>query len=398
MRVVFLHTDFRIYWPDRLIALKSYLEEKGIELRVVEIAGQGSPYQFAATAHRPDWWDCLFPTSKIETLDMKAVRRAIVDKLDQLNPDIVFAGAIAFPSGASGVYWANKNKKKIVIFDDARLQDVPRSRLVGWVKKSIYTAVDAILCPSSAWIETFKHFGFREGQLFFGVNVVDNGKWQMGVTDSDHQLEGLPDRYILSVGRQIPKKNYLGLLQAYSQYCLSVKSPTHLVLVGEGEQRGELERFVADNNLDRVIFLPYQSQDLLKHIYQKASFFVLPSLHGETWGLVVNEAMASGLPVLVSNQVGCASTLVADGQNGYTFDPNNHDQLSKMVAHLSDLSDQERVSMGEKSREIISKWGLERFCHGVNDAIQFVSKSKKRKVNPLTKLILRQWYGRYRPV
>ena len=79
-----------------------------------------------------------------------------------------------------------------------------------------------------------------------------------------------------------------------------------------------------------VHFYPFMSQEELKPFYHNASWFILPSRFGETWGLVVNEAMASGLPVLVSEQSGCASTLVKKGINGYTFSPNDENGLSDL--------------------------------------------------------------------
>jgi len=396
--VVFLHTDFRIYWPARLASLNEYLWGKGIELRVIEIAGKGSPYEFAVASTRPNWWDCLFPEAKMEDLDMKLVRRAVVDKLDQLQPEVVFAGAIAFPSGANAVYWATKNRKKVVIFDDARLEDVPRNAIVNWVKKQVYTSVDAILCPAPAWDDTFEYFGFTKEQLFYGINVVDNDFWQEKVDESAFTVLNLPNNFILAVGRQIPKKNFLFLLKAYARYCETSQNPPHLVLVGEGEQRIELERFVVANKLDRVVFLPFQSQEALRYIYHKASLFILPSLHGETWGLVVNEAMASGLPVLVSNQVGCASTLVTSGLNGYTFDPIDTEDLVRKLSRLLGLSDQERMDMGNKSKEMIAQWGLEQFCGGANAALNTVFATKNRGTNLISKLLQILWLGRYRPV
>ncbi len=396
MRVVFIHTDFRIYWPARLQALRTVLKKKGIDLQVIEIAGQGSPYHFAGSSKRSTWWNCLFPESEMEKLDLKKVRRAVIAKLNKLRPDVVFAGAIAFPSGANAVCWASRNKKKVVIFDNARQEDVRRSAFVDWVKKKIYSVVDAVFCPAPAWDKTFEYFGFDKSQIFYGVNVVDNDFWQTNM-DVDLGFE-LPDSYMLAVGRQIPKKNFLTLLQAYRVYVEHSKQPIPLLLVGEGDQRSKLEAYASEVGLKQVVFLPFQTQQALRHIYQRASFLALPSLHGETWGLVVNEAMACGLPVLVSNQVGCASTLVAHGDNGYIFDPDNHEDIAQKIELMANLTEHDRAAMGITSRVIISQWGLDRFCNGVNDALKYVKKSKRRKLNPIAKLIIRFWLGRYRPV
>ena len=63
------------------------------------------------------------------------------------------------------------------MFDDARLKDVPRSWLVDYIRKKVYSCVDAVLCPAPEWISTYNHFGFTAEQLFYGVDVVDNSFW-----------------------------------------------------------------------------------------------------------------------------------------------------------------------------------------------------------------------------
>ena len=148
----------------------------------------------------------------------------------------------------------------------------------------------------------------------------------------------LPDRYFLSVGRQILKKNFLFLLKSYRDYLRVSKDPADLVLVGDGPRRKVLEKYIKDNDPDKIHLLPFSSQEDLRSIYRRSLCFILPSRHGETWGLVVNEAMASGLPVLVSNQVGCASTLVKDGVNGFTFSPDDTDKLSDLMLRVERIA------------------------------------------------------------
>ena len=117
MKVVFTHTDFRIYWPARLMTLTKFLAEKNIKFDIVEIAGEGSPYSFAGYDNeRPSNWYCLFPDQEMEDLSLIKVNKRLRKKLDEICPDIVFAGAIAFPSGAAAVKWAVKNRKKVIIF------------------------------------------------------------------------------------------------------------------------------------------------------------------------------------------------------------------------------------------------------------------------------------------
>ena len=73
--------------------------------------------------------------------------------------------------------WTIENKKRCVVFDNARLEDVPRNKIINYIKKQIYSAVDAVLCPAPSWNETFRYFGFTDDQIFHGLNVVDNSFW-----------------------------------------------------------------------------------------------------------------------------------------------------------------------------------------------------------------------------
>lgn len=397
MRVAILHTDFRIYWSARLYALHQYLKDHAVDLQVIEISGMGSPYRFSDSDSTTSiFWHCIFPNRKIEEVTSREAVQAVVNKLDDLYPDIVLAGAIAFPSGAAAVSWGLNRGRKVIIFDDARLVDVRRSPFVNWIKKKVFSGVDAIFCPSEDWQKTFEHFGFSTEQLFYGVDVVDNVFW------SDPEF--VPDikekyKYFLTIGRQVPKKNLAFLLQAYKKYLETALNPLHLMLIGDGPMNISLRQVVVDFDIEEFVhFIPFLSQENLKSYFREASWFVFPSLSGETWGLVVNEAMASGLPVIVSNQVGCASTLVKDGVNGFIFSPDVINELARALVSAATMDEGERLRMAKKSTEIISEWGLERFCQGAYEAIQYVYGQKKRTPDLIGRLIINLWKGRYRPV
>ena len=397
MKIVVIHTDFRIYWPSRLNSFHEYLLKKGIQMQVIEIAGIGSPYSFEnIKVDYPQWWYCLFPLKKIEELKPSYIKKILKKKLDELDPDIIITGAIAFPSGANAVNWSIKNKRKVIIFDDARLEDTKRPFWVDWIKRQIYSNVDAIFCPAPAWNNTYQYFGFDKKQIFYGVDVVDNDFWKNEIPyESDLKI---PQDNILTIGRQIPKKNFLLLLKAYNIYSQKVKDPLSLVLVGNGIQKANLEEFVKKEGIKKVHFFNFHSQNLLRHFYKNSVLFVLPSKYGETWGLVVNEAMASGLPVMVSKQVGCASTLVYEGENGFTFSPEDVQELADLLINFNEISSEKRRQMRKASQKIITQWGLDRFNNGLFEAIKYVNNNKHRKKNILPSILLMLWKGRYHPV
>jgi 1,2-diacylglycerol 3-alpha-glucosyltransferase len=396
MKIVFAHTDFRVYWPGRLKSLNDYLVDRGHEFYVIEIAGKGSPYDFFdKEGTLPSFWNCLFPEKRMEDISSARANTALRIKLDEIDPDIVFSGAIAYSSGAASIRWALENNKRCIVFDNARLKDVPRNFIINFIKRKIYAGVDAIFCPAPDWNETFNYFGFTDSRIFYGLNVVNNDYWSV---DSSEVTVTLPDKFFLAVGRQILKKNFLLLLKAYFDYSNSVKEPAHLVLVGNGPRRSILESYKKEKNLHKVIFLSFTNQEALRCIYKKAMALILPSRYGETWGLVINEAMASGLPVLVSTQVGCSSTLVHEGENGYTFSPYDVYHLAYLLRIINNFSEKQRAEMGQKSRQIIKNWGYERFCIGINDAISYVITHEKIRPGILSRILIRMWKGRYRPL
>jgi len=399
-KVVFLHTDFRLYWKARLDFLHSFFRDRNVALTVIEIAGKGSPYSFEHSngISAKGWWRCLFPYDAIESIEPRKAVNAVLQALDDINPDAVFAGAIAFSSGAAAVRWGAWRRKPVVIFDNARLEDVPRAGYVDWIKRQMYSLVDAMLIPAPSHDKTFRYFGFSQEQLFYGINCVDN---QFFTVQSELYRSSEPPHtkpFLLAVGRQVPKKNWSRLINAYRNVVQSTESePFDLLLVGDGPEHEALVDCAGDLCGKNIHFIPFKSQDELCAYYAHADGLVLPSQHGETWGLVVNEAMASGLPVLVSSVCGCAETLVRTGVNGYIIDPDDVGSICEALLLFMKMTGSQKKNMGENSASIISDWGLERFCEGVWDAFEYVLSQKKKRGKMTGQIIANFWDGRYNP-
>ena len=400
-KVAIVHTDFRIYWPARLHALRELFAEKGIALLVIEISGKGSPYAFAgASIHENTQWSCLFRNMEMERIDPAQAVQAVFEQLDEFSPDVVVAGAIAFPGGAAAARWGMINKTPVVIFDDARLEDVQRAAVVNYVKKSIYSTVSAVFIPAPSHDSTYMYYGFSVDQIYYGLNCIDNHFFVADSVSGNGVIQdGIPPRrYFLAVGRQITKKNMISLLHAFKHVAdhSAIKSWS-LVFIGDGPDHEQLMADAGDLMGDRVIFLPFMTQAALRRYFTDAGALVLPSL-GETWGLVVNEAMASGLPVLVSDKCGCAKTLVDDGVNGFVFNPDDQSAIENVLVKFAKLSLEKRREMGEASSKIISDWGLDRFCSGMWNACVFADARPEKKGSIAGQVLVRLWNGRYRPV
>jgi glycosyltransferase involved in cell wall biosynthesis len=401
-KVVIVHTDFRLYWPSRLRQLNSYFVLKGVDFSVVEIAGKGSPYNFAEgkAAEKDLCWTQLFGSRRMEEIPACEAVDAVIRKLDELDPDAVIAGAVAFPSGAAAARWCSRKKRSVILFDDARLDDVPRPLYVDWIKKQVYSLVDAMVIPAPSHDPTYRYFGFAKERLFYGVNAIDNMFFSPNLAEGSGHLPAsfAQQSLLLGVGRQIPKKNWKTLLRAFSIVAENpIARQWSLVLIGDGPEHDELVDMAGDLLDRRICFVPFRQQSELVSYYHQAAALVLPSLFGETWGLVVNEAMAAGLPVLVSEKCGCAETLVRDGVNGYVFNPDSLDETEAVLLKFFSLDSASRTRQGEASLGIIADWGLERFCRGMWDALNTVQDREKRRGSLAGRFIIRFWNGRYCP-
>jgi len=377
----------------RLEHLAKQLLKRGDNITVIEIAGKGSPYSFAAHEINDTLnWICLFPEAKIEDINPAFAKKEVLSKLDELNPDVVMSGSIAFTSGAAAVDWAKRNNRGVVIFDDSKKEDVQRNFLVNTVKKILYANVDAIFCPAPDWIETFKYWGFKEKAIFFGVDVVDNSFWSKTAS----QKFDISAPYFLTVGRHIKRKNFHLLIDAFVLFKRESGNNARLVLVGDGVETDHLKKRVPEDLQDDILFLPLQDQNTLVSLYHNAYFFILPSI-SEQWGLVVNEAMACGLPVIVSENAGCVQSLVEENKNGYWFNPCDLHSLASTLEKASALSESEIKEMKNNSLEIISHWDLDRFTTGAIGAVDYAVKNKRRPFYFIGKWILEKWSGRYNP-
>ena len=113
----------------------------------------------------------------------------------------------------------------------------------------------------------------------------------------------------------------------------------------------------------------------------------------EPWGLVVNEAMASGLPVLVSNRCGCAADLVREGVNGFTFDPCNVEEIAQKMFQLSAFQPFKLSAFADASLEIISSWGTNRFADGLKQAADCALQTGAAKDSLVQKWFLKMLIG-----
>jgi glycosyltransferase involved in cell wall biosynthesis len=245
-------------------------------------------------------------------------------------------------------------------------------------KKFLISLFDAAILGGTPHLRHFESLGMKPDQMTTGYDAIDNSYFTKNAhlakanKDETRARMGLPKRYLLSLGRMVEKKNLTLLIEAYAKVKTMVpETDLKLVFVGSGDCQDTLiqqcknlelsytQQPMEDGEND-VIFYGFRQIDENPSFYALAEAFVLPSMY-EEWGLVVNEAMACGLPILVSNTVGSAEDLVIDGLNGFQFSPESADDLAEKIIQL-EKNPELRLRMGTASEERISHWGCENFA------------------------------------
>lgn len=231
-----------------------------------------------------------------------------------------------------------------------------------WFLKWVYQHVDKAFYVGTANKAYFEAFGLKEAQLVFAPHAVDNLRFAKDRTKEATELRqqfGIvtDEILILFAGKLEVKKNPEILLKAFLELDLE---GVHLLFVGNGELEDSLksEKILRQAQYDKKIslhFLNFQNQTQMPVVYQTCDLFCLPSV-SETWGLAVNEAMACGKAILVSDEVGCAIDLVKNGENGYIFKSNQLVDLKSKLKLL--LNKANLIEMGKKSKLIIEDWSI----------------------------------------
>ena len=302
----------------------------------------------------------------------------LVHLLDNINPDVIITNGYADLPMRQSAIWAKRNNKLSILMSDTQYIDRPRNWLKEKIKSYFINKYFNSAFVSGVRAEEYlKRLGVTASRIWRGYDVVDNKYFEERAKEIRQDEAnwrnkfGLPEKYFLFVGRFSLEKNLFTLLRAYKRYREEYKDSWGLVLVGSGPQEEELKNFVVKENLKEIVFPGFKQIDELPYYYALASSFILPSV-SETWGLPVNEAMASGLPVLVSESCGCVPELVYPGINGYIFNPFNVEEIVYYMNRISS-GEVDLKSMGEASKKIISNFTPETWAKALKDCIVVTS-------------------------
>lgn len=301
--------------------------------------------------------------------------RALVPAIHHWGPDAVLVYGWAYASHLAALRAFHRRVPVFIRGDSTLLDERPGPK--QWLRRAwlrwVYRHADVALYVGTESRRYFEAHGLRGDRLAWAPHAVENERF----ADPDGALEreavewrrslGIADeaKTILFAGKLEPKKAPEVLLRAF---LARDRADEHLLVGGSGPLEGALTELAAGH--PRVHFLGFQNQSRMPVVYRLGDLFVLPSRGpGETWGLAVNEAMASGRPVIVTDRVGCAPDLVVEGRTGTRCRADDEHALGAALERLLATPELQR-GMRASAAAHVRDWSIDRQAECIEAAVE----------------------------
>jgi 1,2-diacylglycerol 3-alpha-glucosyltransferase len=368
--VAVIFTNYGSYHLSRLRAFQEICHRLQWELIGIEFARSEAIYPWKADLDSFNGRFISLVSNRIrEDVPVSLIIQKLISTLSQLNPDVLVVAGYGEPPMLVATLWGLGMRKPTILLSATKEDDTTRSWWSEIPKRLLIKAYKAALVGGMPQKRYLIKLGMSSHAIFTGYNVVGNQDFH------PDKIRGFanphPKPYFLTINRFVPKKNLIRLVGSYAAYReMAGDRAWDLILCGDGELRSAIEPKIIELNLQNCVHLPgFLQQNELLPYFAHASCFVHASIQ-EQWGLVVNEAMAAGLPVLVSNRCGCFEDLVIEGVNGFGFDPDNSPQITNLMLKISS-EEVNLKQMGLAALEHIQQFSPEYFANSLMQAVKY---------------------------
>lgn len=300
-----------------------------------------------------------------------------VRELAEARPDaVLLTGWHAWPlvQLLATAWW----KRKPVIMRGEANALRPRPWHVRLLHRAILGRCRAFLCIGQSNRDFYRRYGIDDDRLFDAPYFVDNQRFMRQAADLASHRDELRAAWGIDTdafcfcyaGKLEPKKRILDLLEALRIGRDRTQARMHLLVVGTGELQQQAQDFARQHRLP-VTFAGFLNQTEIARAYVAADALVLPSDFGETWGLVVNEAMACGRPAIVSDRVGCGPDLVHEGLTGSTFSFGDCEALASKLVQFAENPVGARAMGAAAQARVLEHFSVEKSVAGTVAAVRF---------------------------
>jgi glycosyltransferase involved in cell wall biosynthesis len=296
--------------------------------------------------------------------------------LSRSNADVILCGGYNYVASWQAAVWAIRRGVPLLLWCESTAHDLRRKySTVEFMKAQFTRRCEAFVAAGKSSQEYLLSLGAPGPSIFAAPDAVDvefysrHAERTRRHADEIRARHGLPARYFLCAGRLVREKGVFDVLSAYAELDENIRAGIGLVFAGDGTARSELERYAAEIRGGSVKFCGFVQREQLSELYALAHALVFPT-HSDPWGLVVNEAMACGLPIIASEIAGCVPDLVQDDWNGILVAP--HD-LEGLTGAMHKLASQPALAerMAECSVERIQSYTPALWADGLMKALTF---------------------------
>jgi glycosyltransferase involved in cell wall biosynthesis len=310
------------------------------------------------------------------------LNRRVLSSLNKIAPDAVLCGGYNYLASWQTAGWARIHGVPLLLWSESTALDRRHGhRPVEFMKRCFLNLSAAFVVPGRSAAQYLKNLGIPDERIFTAPNAVDTSLFA-ALAEKARQDEiqvrarfSLPSRYFLYVGRLVRAKGVFELVEAYAHLDDEIRLSVGLVLVGDGADRSELMQRASPITPGMIQFPGFVQREGLPEFYAFADALIFPT-HSDTWGLVVNEAMSCGLPIIASDVAGCVADLVQDGWNGFVIPPVDSFQLTAAMAHLTGDAGL-RIEMGSRSRQRVQAYSPAAWAEGLVKVVESVCAGRR---------------------
>jgi 1,2-diacylglycerol 3-alpha-glucosyltransferase len=391
MKIVIIFHNIGGYHVSRICAAQSELSKRNWTLTAIQVINSSAEHPWGDIKNKPFAVKTLIQDDNevSNIFNSQLVVKVLLESLDIIKPDVVVVPGWGDEFARAALAWTKRQRKISILMSESKWNDSPRYWWREWIKSNLFVKkFDAAIVGGESHRSYLLRLGFSRERIFTGYDVVDNDYFTHRSNEAREnsiqirqQYPEIPTNpYFIVVTRFILRKNVSRLIQSFAGYReqFTDRQPWDLVICGSGKEEEAIRKLVLDNHLNNCVHLPgFITYHEIPKWFALANVFIHPALQ-EQWGLVVNEAMAARLPVLVSNSCGCFPELVLEGINGFGFDPENTEQLTELMLKMSSRT-VDLQKMGEASQSHIQNFSPEHFAEGLYQAVECAVKRKDKK-------------------
>lgn len=389
IKIVIAFINIGPYHLARLLATQKFANSKGFNLKILQVTNNKLEHPWGEINNSlvDDIHTLSFiDKDSVEKVNNKKIpkisQKQVNDYLNQIYPKIVFVPGWSFDISKKIMKWTKNKNVKLVLMSETKADDKKRNFLIEFLKsKLIIPRFSAAIVGGSLHSKYLFNLGMSEESVFLGYDVVDNKFFRKKSNAAKQNKKNILLRhnildkpFFMVVCRLIKRKNIKRLLKAYSNYKEKYGNNSwNLIICGNGEELNALIAYSKDLGIEKEVkFLGFVSYQEIAELYGLAKCFIHPAL-SEQWGLVINEAAAAGLPLILSNTVGASNDLLKNNINGFLIDPYREEEISDAMKMIHKSSPNKIKKMGEESYKLVSSFDSKEFGKSVYKIINYLS-------------------------